>query len=141
MNFISVLKKIGQDALIGIQDAGKALPVVEAFAPMFGVFLPPAIASRVPTIEKTVSTDVSTLNNIITTWETAGQLSGMTGEQKLQAVSSMAIASFSDLLTLMGHEIGDADLLAKGQQEIKDAIAKLCQGRVDVLNAYKPKSS
>jgi hypothetical protein len=140
MGFISVLKKIGQDALIAVEDAGKVLPVVEAFAPMFGVFLPPAIAARVPTIEKTINTDVSTVNSLITTWETVGQLSGMPGDQKIQAVSNMAVASFSDLLTLTGHEVGDADLLAKGQQEIKDAIANLCQGRVDVVNAYKAKS-
>jgi hypothetical protein len=140
MSFVSVLKKIGQDALAVAGVAGEALPIINSFAPMFGVLLPASIRSKVPSVVSTINTDVGTVDNLITTWETVGQLSGMPGDQKIQAVSNAAIASFSDMLTLTDHEVGDADLLAKGRQEIKDAISKLCQGRVDILNAYKPKS-
>lgn len=141
MSFISVLKKIGQDALVVATAVGQELPVFQTFAPMLEVLLPKSIAAKVPVITQTVSTDVSTINNLVVTWEAIGNLTGMPGDQKIQAVSNAAIASFSDLMILAGHDVGDAELLAKGQQEIKDAIAKLCQGRVDVLNAYKPKNS
>ncbi len=137
---LSFLKTIGEDIAKGALFATKVAAQATGYGQILNALLPPSVASKIQPIETRVISDIGKVDDVIKNVEAIGQLSGMSGDQKLTAASGLAATALSDAMSLAGHDIQDQDLYKKSQDEFTAAIRQLTQARVDFLNSLKPKS-
>lgn len=101
----------------------QATGIVQAFAPIAQAIYPNASGTI-----QTISRDSAEIANIIAQVEAIGQMSQLSGDQKLAAATPLVAQIVLSSSVLANHKIAHPDLLQQG-------IAKITGGWADVLNS------
>jgi hypothetical protein len=103
----------------------KATQIVTGFGPLVQQFVPVAGNAVAE-----VTSDLDLLAQIISNVEAVGQVTGLTGPDKLKAATPLVAQAILASSMLAKHKIADASLFNQGAQKIADGMA-------DVLNSLK----
>lgn len=103
----------------------KATQIVTGFGPIVQQFVP----SSVDAVTE-VTSDLNLIAQVISNVEAVGQVTGLTGPDKLKAATPLVAQAILASSLLAKHQIANATLFQQGAQKIADGMA-------DVLNSLK----
>lgn len=114
VKFLSILGKV----------VLQATGIVQAFGPIAQMVYPNAAGAI-----QTISRDSAEIANVVVNVEAFGQMSQLTGEQKLAAVAPLVAQIVMSSAVVANHKIANPQLFQQG-------VTKITGGWADVINSF-----